>query len=192
MSLTLLTPPAVEPVTLAEAKARLRVTGEADDAAISHWIETARACVERETGRALLSQVWLERRDGWGGDGRLGAFGTQFRLLKPPLIALETVTLFDADDTPSEIDPAAFFIDTLADPGRIVLKPGEAWPQPLRPAGGIEIRFRCGHGETADAVPAALREAVLQIVQVLAEGGPDTGLPPVAQSLLAPYRRLTL
>ena len=83
-------------------------------------------------------------------------------------------------------------IDTLADPGRIVLKPGEAWPQPLRPAGGIEIRFRCGHGETADAVPAALREAVLQIIQALAEGGPDTGLPPVAQSLLAPYRRLTL
>lgn len=136
MSLTLLMPPATEPVTLAEARLRLRVGSDAHDATINQWIAAARERVELETGRALLSQVWLERRDRWDGDGRLTAFGTRFRLLRPPLIALEAVTTYDADGTPSDHDPAAFFVDTLADPGRIALKPGQDWPEPgAMPAG---------------------------------------------------------
>lgn len=194
MSLTLLTPPLAEPVTLTEAKARLRVAGDAEDSAINHWIQSARERVERDTGRACLAQTWVERRDGWAGDGRLCAFGTQLRLLKPPLIAVEAVTIYDADDAPSEIDPAAFFVDTLSDPGRLVLRPGESWPEPGRVAGGIEIRFRCGYGETAADVPAALREAILQLVLAQARGsdGLKDGLPPVAASLLAPFRRVSL
>lgn len=190
MSLTLLTPPSAEPVTLAEAKLRLRVGTDVHDDTINQWIAAARERVERETGRALLSQTWVERRDRWDGDGRLLAFGTQFRLPRPPLIALEAVTTYDADGAPSDHDPAAFFVDTMADPGRIALNPDTVWPEPGRAVGGIEIRFRAGYGDQPADVPAPLREAILQLVKAMAEGGP--ALPPVAGSLIAPYRTVTL
>ena len=192
MSLTLLTPPTAEPVSLSDARARFRVSDASQDDAINHWIQTARARVERDTGRALLAQTWLERRDVWWGEGRLSAFGTRFRLLKPPLIALEAVTIYGADDTPSEIDPAAFFVDTLSDPGRLVLRPGQSWPQPARVAAGIEIRFRCGYGDQPDDVPAPLREAVLQLTVHLAETGGASVPPPGYAALIAPFRRVQL
>jgi uncharacterized phiE125 gp8 family phage protein len=192
MSLTRLTPPSAEPVSLAEAKARLRISGDAHDDTINHWIAAARERVERDTGRALLAQTWLERRDRWDGDGRMLAFGTQFRLLKPPLIALEAVTTYDADGTPSDFDPAAFFVDTLAEPGRIALKPDTVWPQPGRRAGGIEIRFRCGYGDQGEDVPPPLREAILQLVVAMAGDGAQAALPPVAGSLISPYRSMKL
>lgn len=191
MSLALLTPAPVEPVSLAEARLRLRIGDTVHDDAIRQWIRAARERVERDTGRACLSQTWVERRDSWEGGGRLTAFGSQFRLPRPPLIALEAITTYDEDGTPSDIDPAAFFVDTLADPGRISPRPGTDWPQPGRAAGGIEIRFRAGYGDTPADVPAALREAILQLVVAMAEGRGDA-MPPLAESLIAPYRSVRL
>lgn len=192
MSLTLLTPPAAEPVSLADAKLRLRISDDAHDAAVSLWIKAARERVERDTGRALLSQTWVERRDGWTGDGRLTAFRTRFRLLRPPLIAVEAIAIYDAEDAPSDWGPAAFFVDTASDPGRIALRQGEDWPQPGRATGGIEIRFRCGYGDSPEDVPAPLREAVLQLVAAMADGGLEAGMPAAAASLIAPYRSVRL
>ncbi len=162
------------------------------DDAINHWIQTARARVERDTGRALLSQTWLERRDVWWGEGRLSAFGTRFRVLKPPLIALEAVTVYGLDDAPSEIDPAAFFVDTLSDPGRLVLRPGTGWPLPGRAAAGIEIRFRCGYGDQPENVPAPLREAILQLSVHLADTHGASSVPPGVAELIAPFRPVML
>jgi uncharacterized phiE125 gp8 family phage protein len=60
------TPPASEPVTLAEAKTWLkRDDTTADDTLISDLIGAARAYCERETGRALLTQTVTEYFDGW-------------------------------------------------------------------------------------------------------------------------------
>jgi len=61
---TLLTPATDEPVSLAEAKAHLRVTHSADDALIGSLIAAARETVELNTGRALAQagyQWWPER-----------------------------------------------------------------------------------------------------------------------------------
>lgn len=51
--LTVTTPAAAEPVSLAEAKAHLRITHSSDDALIGALISSAREYVERYTGRAL-------------------------------------------------------------------------------------------------------------------------------------------
>jgi len=192
MSLSLIAPPVAEPLSLEQVKARLRIADTSQDARLAQLIRSARQRVEGDTGRACLSQTWLERRDAWDGDGRLCAFGTQFKLPKPPLISIEAITTYAADDTPTSHDPADFFIDTASEPGRLALRPNGHFPQPGRNIGGIEIRFTCGYGETADDVPAPLIEAMGQLVEAMFEGGPDVGTPASVKALLMPWWRISL
>ena len=185
-------PPASEPVDLARLKLRLRISDNGHDQRLNHLISVARERVARETGRVFLTQTWLETRDGWDGDGRLCTFATQFKLLKPPLIAVESVMLMQADGA-SELWPASeYFIDSAMEPGRIVLRPDSVFPQPGRPAAGLAIRFRAGYGDAASDMPAPLVEAVSVLAADLFENGAGTGLPFSVQSLIAPWRRVSL
>jgi uncharacterized phiE125 gp8 family phage protein len=195
MSLTLLAAPAVEPLSLDQAKAVLRIGHDADDARILHLIRAARQRLEAETGRALVAQTWRESRDSWADPSRLAAFGTQFRLLRPPLIAVEAVRLRAADGTVSLWDPSEYEVDVETEPGRIVLKPGAAFPEPGAATSGLRIDFRAGHGEVPEDVPAPLVEAVAHWVAGLHAGSADPALrlpPPAVEALIAPWRRRRL
>lgn len=57
-ALRLVTPPAAEPVTLAQAKAFLRIEHSGDDTAIAAAITTARQFAENYLRMALLAQTW--------------------------------------------------------------------------------------------------------------------------------------
>ena len=65
MSLTLLTPPAAEPVTVAEVKAALRIDDTRFDALLPGLIASARAVAEQETGRQLVEQTWRAEMEDW-------------------------------------------------------------------------------------------------------------------------------
>jgi len=58
MPLQLVTPPAEEPVSLAEAKQHLRVDGGDDDLLIGSLITAARQAAETKTGRQLITARW--------------------------------------------------------------------------------------------------------------------------------------
>lgn len=63
MSLTILTAPSVEPISLAEAKAHLRVTTDAEDSAIQRLVVAAREQVEAECGLALIATAFRQSFD---------------------------------------------------------------------------------------------------------------------------------
>lgn len=69
MTLTRIAGPAVEPITLSEAKAHLRVTDTVEDALISNLIKAAREEVEQATGLALITQEWRLYLDSWPPSG---------------------------------------------------------------------------------------------------------------------------
>src|SRR6185295_11579020 len=104
MSSILLTPPAVEPVTLAEAKAYLRVEHDDDDDVIGALIAGARIHVEAQTRRALITQTWRLSHDLWPPDGRLA-------VVPVPLNAIVAARVYAEDGTPQSIDTQAFTID---------------------------------------------------------------------------------
>ncbi len=71
MSSLLLTAPAVEPLSLDEAKAFLRVEHGHDDETIAALTAGSRIHVEAQTRRALITQSWRISADCWPEDGRL-------------------------------------------------------------------------------------------------------------------------
>ena len=81
----LLAGPAEEPVSLAEARAFLRVDDTAEDGLITTLIGAARLHVEGVTGRALLAQSWRVVLDAWPDD-------RQVRLPVTPFMAVTEIT----------------------------------------------------------------------------------------------------
>ena len=65
MSLLLVSPPAEEPVSLADAKAFARIDTDAEDTLVATLIAAARLSVEVRTKRVLITQGWRCFRDHW-------------------------------------------------------------------------------------------------------------------------------
>jgi uncharacterized phiE125 gp8 family phage protein len=198
MALSLTAPPAVEPVSLSDAKAWLRAGHGDEDALISDLIASARARVESETGLALITQSWRWTLDAWP-QGRLSACGQAVSLPVRPLISVEAVPTINADGVATVHDPAEYRIEP-GEPGRLIAVLPFALPQPERAAGGIEVDFTAGFGAASDDVPAPLREAVLRLVADAysnveraesAQRG-SAGLPEAVETLLRPWRRVRL
>jgi hypothetical protein len=180
----LLTPPAVEPVGLNEAKAYLGVLDSAEDNLISNLITAARQAVEQYCGRVLISQSWRLTLDTWpqeaivnGGlrdDGallaanhRLGGGVVAIQLPKPPLQAVLAIRVYSAAGPAATIPASNYVVDGAATPGRVVMTSGASLPVIGQTARGLEIDFTAGYGATANDVPAVLRQAVLQAVKAL-------------------------
>lgn len=187
----LLTPPAGEPVSLADMKAFLRVEYDADDEVIASLIASARLHIEAQTRRALLMQVWRLTRDVWPAGGIVP-------LLPVPLIEVEAVRVFRADGGADAIDPEIFALDKVSAPARLGFTPG-ALPAPGRAFAGIEFDIVAGYGEEADAVPAPLRQAIRLLVAhwhenraLVAASGEVASVPASVAALIAPFRVLSL
>lgn len=191
MPTILLTAPAVEPLTLAEAKSFLRVAHGDDDALITALIAAARAHVETATRRALLAQTWRLVRDAWPADGRV--------VVTPaPLIAVVAARVRGETGTAHALDTAAFSFVAGAVPAYLRFAPWSL-PVPGVAANGIEIDIDVGHGAAVAAVPAALIQAVRLLVAhwyehrgIVVNGQAGAPLPHTIRALLAPYRAVSL
>ena len=186
MNPILITGPAVEPVTVAEMRAFLRLDDVAEDELVNGLITTARECVEAASRRMLIAQTWRLHGDRWPPDGVVN-------LSLSPLIAVEAVRVFDAGGVATVVAPTLYRVDAASDPARIAVD--QAAPAPGR-LPGIEIDVRVGYGAVAEAVPAPLRHALRMIVARWFENrgdGPDLApLPNDLLALIAPFRRARL
>lgn len=197
-----LTPPALEPVTVSEARNHLRIdnTNTQDDALIASLITTARQCAEQWLSRSLITQTWRLFLDHVPTENII-------ELPRPPLISIEHIKSHNDADEETIFPAEAYLVDTARQPGRIILRSGASWPDPTRSANALEIQFSAGYGTTAEDVPAAIRQGILIHVASLfsdrgdglaADGQPNRSAnklntPPAnAYALYAPYRLLGL
>ena len=181
----------VEPVTLADTKAYLRVAHSDDDAVITALIASARAHVEAQTRRALITQTWRLIRDDWPPDGRVA-------VAPVPLRSVVAARVYDAGGTAHAIDPAVFVADKGAAPAVLAFAAGTL-TEPGRLAGGIEIDVEVGYGSAPANVPETLRQALMLLVAhwyenrgLIAVGQQVAVLPSTIAALIAPYRVLSL
>ena len=188
MSSILLTGPAVEPLSLADAKAYLRVAHDDDDDVIGVLIASARGHIEARTRRALITQTWRIVRDAWPADGRIA-------VTPAPLQEIAQARVFDIDGAAQVLDLQAFVLDTAAAPAIVSFAPW-AMPAPGRAVAGIEIDVVVGYGDAAADVPEPLILAIRMLLAHWYEHrgviGANAALPAGVPELIAPYRALAL
>lgn len=186
-ALTQVTPPAVEPVSPAEAKRHLRVEGADEDAMLGTLITAARRQAESYMGRALITQVWEMDLDRFP-YGEIG-------LPRPPLQSLERLAYVAANGVVQTIEAAKYRVDAKREPGRVTPVHGATWPATRAVTNAVTVRFTAGYGGAASDVPEDIRQAILLIVGRLYAHREDvltgpiaTRMPHGAESLMGPYR----
>lgn len=188
MSIQLITPPAEEPVSLAEAKLHCRIEADAtdEDALIAGLIVAARQAAEHETGRALVRQVWRMSLD---------AFPVAaIEAPHPPLISVDEIRYIDPDGALQTLDETAYRLHRSSISGLILPAYGTRWPATRLDVGAVEIDLTVGYGDAAD-VPQAIKHWMLLSIgtwyacRETVTSGQLSSLPRNAwDALLDPYR----
>ena len=192
MTTVLLSAPTVEPITLSEAKAHLRVDTNTEDALIQSLILASRLHIEAALDIALITQTWRLHLDRW-------PRARSLNLPLSPVQSLTAVRVFDGDDDNETVSNAAFILDGTANPARLVLSGSRSLPVPGRAANGIEIDFVAGYGDEPSDVPQPIRQALLLLTAHWYEnrepveiGATATVIPGSVSALLSIYRRRRL
>lgn len=191
MALTLISGPDTEPVSVAAAKAHLRVDAADEDGLIASLITTARLQVEAAFGLALTAQTWalsIARRP------RGGCVVLPLR----PVRRVNQVSLRAANGRTMRVEPAHYDVDLTGEVARITARSGAWWPAG-DDCNGLDIEFVAGFGNQADDVPGNIRQAVMLLVAHWFEhrdpstaGMTATPMPASVSGLLAPYKAVRL
>jgi uncharacterized phiE125 gp8 family phage protein len=192
MALVTTSPPSVEPLSLSEVKAHLRVDRTVDDVLLGSLVLTSRLHVEAALGLALITQGQKWTLDRWPGEGR----GVDLPVR--PVQSITSISVVDVAGVPQVVAPELYDLDGAASPARLILKAG-AWPRAGQDHLGIEIELVAGFGPAATDVPEPIRQALLLLVAHWFEhrdpveiGSTKTSVPEAVSDLLQPYRQVRL
>ena len=136
--LRLLTPPAIEPVTLAHAKLHVRVDHDLEDALIATFVAAARQHGEHVTARQFVEaqfELWLQAFP--HGNGPI-------LLPRPPLLAIEAVAYVDRDGEQRTLAAACYHAQAAGTGGAIYPAEASPWPATRGQPGAVAVRFRTG------------------------------------------------
>lgn len=147
------TQPDLEPVTVDEVKTFGRIDGDEEDDVIESGIKMAREASELLLGRSFIEQTITLVMDFWPSE--------VIKLPRPPLIAITGVYTTDEDDSDTEYDSDYYLVDTVAEPGKLIIKQDYTPPTNTdRSYSGFKIIYTAGYGDEVTDVPEILRNAI--------------------------------
>lgn len=191
MALVLTSGPASEPVTLAEAKAHMRIETTAEDVLIASLLLTARLHVEQALNAALITQSFRLILDEWPED-------RAFDLPVAPVNQIDEIRVLAADGTPAVIASTAYGLEQSPTSPRLYRR-DTTWPPPGQTIQGIEIDLTAGYGAAPSDVPQPIRHAILLLTAHWYEhrdpyqiGHPSANTSSAVSDLLKPYARVRL
>ena len=144
-------------ITLEEAKTYLRVDSEDENALISAMIDAAERHVELTTGRVLLTATFELVYD-----EVLGSI----EIPKSPLQEVTKIEVISEAGVKTEVASSIYDVDTSGTLGRVQLRAGCVWPS-HRGFASFLVTVKAGYGDTAAAVPSALKQAALAALAVI-------------------------
>lgn len=155
-SVTEVTAPTAEPVSLADVKTFLHVDDNDENELIQRLVVAARDWCERFTGRQFMTATY---------DWRLDAFPDSSAdclwVPRPPLASVTSITYTATDGTSTTWGASNYQTDIYSEPARILPAYGVTWPSTRDVLNAVTIRFVCGAAETA------VKETVKQAIKML-------------------------
>lgn len=148
--------PAIEPVSLEEAKLYSRVDLDDDDELIELFITASRKHVEQYCNIALITQtkaVFYDSRD-------LCLSTPDILLPFGPVQSIESFDSMDNTNTSTVFPSDNYYLSG----GRIALGYGYYWPSDVRSIDSYRIEAVVGFGDAPEDVPAPLKQAILRLV----------------------------
>lgn len=187
MALLRVAAPAVEPISLDEMKAHLRVDYDDEDPLIRGYISAARQRLEKRCGRAFVQQTWELQTD---------EFEDSFEIPKPPTVSITSVKYLDEDQVEQTVSAADYALVNGGDWASSLILIGDEWPTDLavRPD-AVRIRFIAGWapdgvvdpetdpGDYVANVPWDIKQAVLFLADHLYNNRSEVMLQPTRQEI---------
>ena len=187
MNVTVVTPPAATPVTLAEAKVHLRVLGTDDDTMILGLIKAATAFVERHLGMSLMERTLRLTLDD---------FSNAIELPNGPATEVVSVGYVDAAGLAQIVSPSVYTVDLTSRLQWVMLNSGSAWPSTLSAVNVVTITYKSGFTTLPDRL-FDLRAAVLLLVghwfanrETVVTGTITSELPFAVDAILQQHRQV--
>lgn len=169
MPLVLITAPADEPVSLAEARLHLRLDASGtpathpDDDLVTALIAAARQNLDGADGvlgRALITQTWELRMPAfpcraWPSTRVADAI----RLPLPPLQSVTSIKYDDPAGVEQTLDSSLYVVGT-GEPAEIVPAYGQTWPATRGMPESVRVRFVAGYGDAGSDVPGPILDSI--------------------------------
>ena len=193
MPIKLRTPPAGEPLSLAEVKLHLRIDNSDEDLLLTMLISAARLHAENVTRRAFMTQTYDLYLDRFPRQNFYGVFpgyipidqyipsviqsergyairfmGGKIELPFPPFETIALIEYLDTTGTMITMPSTAYALDGISEPAVLAPVPGTDWPQTLNTLNGVHIQYTAGYGD-ATTVPAGLKSWMLMRIGALYE-----------------------
>lgn len=186
MTLSLITPAASPPVSLATVKAWAGVEDDSFDPVLDAMRLAAIGHVEEVLGRALGVQTWRLTLD---------AFSDAIELPRGPVlgVAANSFKYIDPAGAPQVVPAETYSLDLVSTPGWIVRNEGASWPEALDRVNAVQVDFEAGWTETL--LPPAMRAAVCMLAvnwfenrSAVNVGNITTEMPLGFNALIQPWR----
>jgi uncharacterized phiE125 gp8 family phage protein len=149
--LKLTSEPAVEPLSVDDAKTHMRIDIDAEDAYIAVLIKSARLRAEAFINKQLITATYTLKLD---------SFPSVISIPRSPAQEITSITYVDTDGDTQTLSSDVYTLDSDSEPGRIYEAYGESWPshRPIRNA--ITVTFKAGYGDAAANVPDDIIHAI--------------------------------
>lgn len=141
MNISILTPPAVEPIHLDAARAHLKVDAADDNALIAAYLQAAREEAEDRADKQLIA-ARLEARF----DHFYGCLGSQkLSLRKGPVIEIEAINYIDTAGNWQTLPSADYVGSTCGQIYNIVPADGKRWPATQETPNCVSVVYKAGY-----------------------------------------------
>lgn len=145
MDYKIISPAPAEPISLAEAKAHLRVVISEDDTYISALIKTARETAESFQHRTYMATEYQLKLDEWL---------DVFELPLPPLWGVSSITYVDVGGDTQTLASTVYEVDTTTEPGEVRLAYNQSWPTYRSGHHVITVNYTAGYSTIFTAATA--------------------------------------
>jgi uncharacterized phiE125 gp8 family phage protein len=193
-------------VTLAEAKAHLRVDDTESDDLITAVIYSAQEHVQAMTNLEFTNTTRTLKLDRFPGGKEMWDISEwapalinedlmgRIRIKYAPLVSVTSITYYDGDNAQQTLASTNYEVNTWIKPGTIKLAKDGTWPTLYEREDAVTITYVAGFGANTTDVPYQIKQAMLLLIgawyefrEAIVQGQAPKDIPWGARALLASF-----